>query len=100
MELCVNIIDAFSNTQNFDIRSRVLRWIKEFGIKHKVIIIIIRRDSKTKRQEEVTKVVFDCDRGDKYKEEDSAMQSATQNVVILSKFDQHRLIMTQDGILT
>ncbi|CAK8563604.1 unnamed protein product [Lathyrus sativus] len=70
--------EIFSSTEKFDTREEATRWIREDGIRNKVTIIITRSDTKTGERERSDKVIFGCDRGEKYKEIDSETQSATK----------------------
>lgn len=40
--------------------------------------IITRLDNETQKRGRITKLIFDCDRGEKYKKVDGATQSATK----------------------
>ena len=73
----VDTTKIFSTTEKFATREEATRWIREVGIRNRVTVIITRSDTKTDKRERSDKVIFGCDRGGKYKEEDSETQSAT-----------------------
>lgn len=77
----------------------MIRWIKEIGIMNKVIVIVTRLDTKTGKRGKSNKMIFGCDKGEKYKELDSGIQTGTKNAVIHSKSGQHRRKIVLDGRL-
>lgn len=79
-QICVDISSAFSTTQIFGTREKVIGWIKEVEIHNKVIVIITRLDTETGKRGRSNKLVFDCDKGWKYKDTNNGTQSATKNV--------------------
>ncbi|XP_050920359.1 uncharacterized protein LOC127137994 [Lathyrus oleraceus] len=50
----------------------------EVGIRNRVTVIITLSDTKTSKRGRSDKVIFGCDRGGKYKEGNSEIQSATK----------------------
>lgn len=77
-KICVDTSEAFSTTQRFETRDAVTRWIKETEIKNKVTVIITRSDIETGKRGRSNKIIFDCDKGGKYKKTDSETQSASK----------------------
>lgn len=75
---CVDISVAFSTTQRFDTQDDVIRWIKEVEIRNNMTVIITRLDTETNKRWKSNKVIFDCDKGGKYKNTDNDTQSASK----------------------
>lgn len=78
LQIRVDISNAFSTTQKFDTRDVIIRWIKEVGIRNNVTVIITRSDIETCKKRICNKVIFDCDKCEKYKNTYSETQSASK----------------------
>ena len=62
---CVDTFDTFSTTHIFDICEGVIRWIREVGIKHKVIVVITWSYTWIGKRMKDNKTIFDCHSCDK-----------------------------------